>query len=89
MWALVWVLHACERHGPERARLPSGPRRSACRGMADFEQGLPDARPAFRVVMGGPEGLMVGTYPVSPDRAYYFVCRPVPEARPPSRALLQ
>jgi len=42
--------------------------------MADFEQGLPDARPAFRVVMGGPEGLMVGTYPVSPDRAYYFVC---------------
>ncbi len=56
--------------------------------MADFEQGLPDPRPAFRVVMGGPEGLMVGTYPVSPDRAYYFVCRPVPEARPPSRALL-
>ena len=49
--------------------------------MADFKDGLPDARPAFRVLLGGPEGLMVGTYPVTPDRAYYFVCRPAPEAR--------
>lgn len=47
--------------------------------MADFKEGLPDATPAFRIILGGPEGMMVGTYPVSPTRAYYFVCGPAPE----------
>ena len=50
--------------------------------MTHFEDGLPDATPTFRFIMGGPEGMMVGMYPVSPTRAYYFVCSHAPEVAP-------
>ncbi|KAK9845246.1 hypothetical protein WJX81_001020 [Elliptochloris bilobata] len=52
---------------------------SVFRGMTDFPEGLPDPAPAFRVILEDTSGLMVGTYPVSPTRAYYFVCGPAPE----------
>ena len=55
----------------------------ARRGMATFEDGLPEAwkdTNNFRFIFGAREGL-VGVYPVSASEIFYFCSVPAPKVR--------
>ncbi|BDA51157.1 FAD-dependent urate hydroxylase [Coccomyxa sp. Obi] len=42
------------------------------RGMATFEEGIPEFSQEFRIIQGGTEGTIVGLYPLDSKRCYYF-----------------
>lgn len=60
-----------------------------CRGMATFEEGIPEFSQEFRIIQGGTEGTIVGLYPLDSRRCYFFHGFSVSQARGTAPLFLQ